>query len=125
MTRNSKQKETILKILRGIASHPTADWLYEEVRKEIPGISLGTVYRNLKVLQQEGRVSELDLAGTVRRFNGHVQNHYHLRCEQCDCVVDVDEPMNKRLDERVARKTGFKVSRHILEFRGVCKDCQS
>ena len=125
MTRNSKQKETILKILRGTTSHPTADWLYEEVRKEMPGISLGTVYRNLKVLQQEGRVSELDLAGTVRRFNGHVQNHYHFRCEQCDCVVDVDEPVNKEIDKRVARKTGFKVSRHILEFRGVCKDCQS
>jgi len=123
--RNSKQKETILRILKGITSHPTADWLYEEVRKEIPHISLGTVYRNLSVLKQEGKILELDLAGTVRRFDGHVQNHYHFRCEQCDCVVDVDEPMNKRLDERVARKTGFKVSRHILEFRGVCKDCQS
>jgi len=125
MTRNSKQKETILRILRGTTSHPTADWIYEEVRKEIPGISLGTVYRNLKMLQQEGRVSELDLAGTVRRFNGHVQNHYHLMCERCGCVVDVGEPVNKGLDKRVARKTGFKVSRHILEFRGVCKDCQS
>ena len=123
--RNSKQKEAILRILKGATSHPTADWLYEEVRGEIPHISLGTVYRNLSVLKQEGKILELDLAGTVRRFDGHVQNHYHLRCEQCDCVVDVDEPVNKEIDKKVARKTGFKVSHHILEFRGVCKDCQS
>jgi len=123
--RNSKQKETILRILKGITSHPTADWLYEEVRKEIPHISLGTVYRNLSVLKQEGKILELDLAGTVRRFDGHVQNHYHFRCERCDYVVDVDEPVNKEIDKKLARKTGFKVSHHILEFRGVCKDCQS
>ena len=125
MTRNSKQKEAILRVLKGMTSHPTADWIYEQVRKEIPNISLGTVYRNLRLLQQEGKISELDLASTLSRFDGNVQNHCHFRCERCGRIFDVDEPVDKESDERLARKTGFKVSYHRLEFRGLCKDCQS
>lgn len=125
MTRKTKQREAILRVLEGTSSHPTADWVYEQVRKEIPNISLGTVYRNLKSLQQEGKILELDLAGTVSRFEANTQNHHHFRCEQCGCIFDVDEPVDGELDERVAQKTGFKVSYHRLEFRGLCKDCQS
>ncbi len=125
MVRKSKQREAILGLLKGTNFHPTADWIYEQVRKEIPNISLGTVYRNLKVLQQAGKILELDLAGTLSRFDGHTQNHDHFRCEQCGRIFDVGEPVDRKTDERVARKTGFKVSYHRLEFRGLCKDCQS
>ena len=125
MTRKSKQKEAILRVLKRTSSHPTADWVYEQVRKEIPNISLGTVYRNLKSLQQEGKLLELDLAGTQGRFDARTDNHYHFRCEQCGRIFDVDGLVDGNLDERVTRKTGFKVSNHRLEFRGLCKDCQS
>ena len=125
MTRKTKQKEAILRVLKRTTSHVTADWVYEQVRKEIPSISLGTVYRNLKLLQQEGKLLELDLAGTVSRFEANTRNHHHFRCEQCGRIFDVDEPVDGELDERVARKMGFKVSNHRLEFRGLCKDCQS
>jgi len=125
MSRKSKQREAILRVLKRTSSHPTADWVYEQVRKEIPNISLGTVYRNLKLLKQEGKVLELDLAGTVSRFEANARNHHHFRCEQCGRIFDVAEPVDGESDERVARKTGFKVSYHRLEFRGLCKDCQS
>ena len=125
MVRNSKQRETILRALKRTSSHPTADWVYEQVRNEIPHISLGTVYRNLKSLQREGKILELDLAGTQSRFDGRTDNHYHFRCEQCGRIFDVDEPMDRGISERLARKTGFNVSYHRLEFRGLCKDCQS
>lgn len=125
MVRKSKQREAILGLLKGTNSHPTADWIYEQVRKEIPNISLGTVYRNLKVLQQAGKILELDLAGTLSRFDGNTQNHDHFRCEQCGRIFNVDEPVDRGTDARVARETGFKVSYHRLEFRGLCKDCQS
>lgn len=125
MARKSKQKEAILRVLKSTTSHPTADWVYEQVRKEIPNISLGTVYRNLKLLKQEGEILELDLASTQSRFDGNQQSHYHFRCEQCGRIFDVDEPVDKEIDERVAQKMGFKVSHHRLEFRGLCKDCQS
>lgn len=122
--RETKQREAILNVLRGTDSHPTADWMYDEVRKVIPNISKGTVYRNLKILRDIGEISELNLSGTVSRYEGKPQNHYHFRCEKCGRVFDLEEPVNKELDGKVAKRTGFKVSYHQLEFRGLCKDCQ-
>ncbi len=58
------------------------------------------------------------------RFDGDTRSHYHFRCERCGRVFDVDEPVDEEINGRVAQKTGFKVSNHILEFRGLCKDCQ-
>ena len=124
MRRETKQREAILNVLQSADSHPTADWVYDEVRKVIPNISKGTVYRNLKILREMGAISELNLSGTVSRYEGRQINHYHFRCEKCGRVFDLDEPVNNELDERVAQKTGFKVSYHQLEFRGLCKDCQ-
>ena len=124
MRRETKQREAILRVLRNTRAHPTADWIYEEVKKEIPNISKGTVYRNLQVLQEDGAVSELNLNGTLSRFEAKQESHYHFRCEQCGRVFDLDEPVNNELDERVAKRTGFKVSHHQLEFRGLCRECQ-
>jgi len=125
MVRKSKQKEAIFRVLQSTTSHPTADWIYEQVRKEIPNISLGTVYRNLKLLKQGGNILELHLAGALSVFDGNTQSHYHFRCQRCDRIFDVDEPVYEEMNERIARKTGFKVSGHRLEFRGLCTDCQS
>jgi len=124
MLRKSKQKEAILRVLRGTTSHPTADWIYNEVRKEIPNISLGTVYRNLRLMCQGGEILQLDLCGTLSRLDGRVDNHYHFRCQDCGRVFDVDEPVDDNLNERVAGRTGFQVLCQRLEFRGVCKECQ-
>ena len=122
--RDTKQREAILNVLRQADSHPTADWVYDEVRKVIPNISKGTVYRNLEVLREMRVISKINLNGTVSRYEGRQINHYHFRCEKCGQVFDLDEPVNSELNKRVAQKTGFKVSHHQLEFRGVCKDCQ-
>jgi Fur family peroxide stress response transcriptional regulator len=124
MRRETRQREAILNILRSTDSHPTADWIYDEVRKLIPNISKGTVYRNLKILREMGEISELDLSGTVSRYEGRRALHYHFRCERCGRVFDLDEPVDRELDAKVARETGFKVSYHQLEFRGLCRDCQ-
>ena len=124
MLRKTKQKEAILRVLRGTTSHPTADWIYNEVRKEIPNISLGTVYRNLRLMCQGGEILQLDLCGTLSRFDGRLDNHYHFRCQDCGWVFDVDEPVDEEINKRVAGITGFKISCHRLEFRGVCRECQ-
>jgi Fur family peroxide stress response transcriptional regulator len=122
--RKTKQREAILKVLRGTTSHPAADWIYNEVRKEIPNISLGTVYRNLRLLRECGEIQWMDLGSTSSRFNGNPANHYHFRCEKCRRVFDIDEPVDEKINERIARKTGFKISHHCLEFRGLCNKCQ-
>ena len=124
MNRQTKQREAILKLLRSARAHYTADQIYDEVRKEISNISKGTVYRNLKILRDTGQISELNLNGTVSRFEGRQDNHYHFRCDNCGRVFDVDEPVDTELDKKVAGKTGFKITYHQLEFRGLCRDCQ-
>jgi Fur family peroxide stress response transcriptional regulator len=124
MRRDTKQREAILRILQNTRSHPTADQIYDEVRKDIPNISKGTVYRNLQVLQEDGAISELNLNGTLSIYEAKQEEHYHFRCEKCGRVFDLDEPVDKELDERISKNTGFTVSHHQTEFRGLCKDCQ-
>ena len=76
MSRTTKQKEAILRVLGGTNTHPTAEWIYEEVKKEIPNISLGTVYRNLRLLGESGEILQLDLCGSLSRFDCRTANHY-------------------------------------------------
>ncbi len=127
LSRKSKQREAILRVVKEATSHPTAAWLYEQVRMEIPNISLGTVYRNLRLLREEGHILELELAGTLTRFDGNTQYHHHFICEQCDRVFDVssEEQMGRAMIDRIAQRTGFSITHHCCEFYGLCKDCQS
>jgi Fur family transcriptional regulator, peroxide stress response regulator len=122
--RATKQREAILEILKNNRTHPTADDIYDRVRKDIPNISKGTVYRNLQVLREDGAISELTLNGTLGRYEEKQPRHYHFRCEKCGRVRDLDEPVNTEIDRRVSARTGLKVSFHYMEFRGLCKDCQ-
>jgi Fe2+ or Zn2+ uptake regulation protein len=122
--RETKQREAILKALRNTRCHPTADQIYDEVRKNIPNISKGTVYRNLQVLQDDGAITELKLNDTLSRYEVKQESHYHFRCEKCGRVSDIDMPVNIELDQQVEKRTGLKISYHQLEFRGLCKDCQ-
>lgn len=122
--RETRQREAILNYLRHAADHPTADMVYEAVRRAIPGISKGTVYRNLKVLEEAGRVAVLNIRGTVSRYEAKKDSHYHFRCDRCGKVIDIDEPVDAALDKRVAARTGLDIRGHQLEFRGLCPECR-
>jgi len=125
MRRKTKQREAILRTLRKTRSHPTVDQIYDEVRKHIPNISKGTIYRNLQVLQENGDITELKLNGTLSRYEVKQESHYHFRCEKCGRVSDIDIPVNSELDREAEKRTGLKVAYHQLEFCGLCKDCQN
>lgn len=124
MRRKTGQREAILEFLKCTGSHPTADIIYGEVRKLVPNISKGTVYRNLRVLQEMGQIKELNLEGELSRYEAACGNHYHFRCNNCGCVLDINEPIHNELEERIARRTGFQITSHHIEFRGLCVDCQ-
>ena len=124
MSRKSIQRDAILRVINNTTTHPGADWIYDQVRKEIPNISLGTVYRNLKLLTQAGEIKELDIPGISSRFDGRTSNHHHLICEECGRIFDMDESVDRTMEIRITQKTGFKVKMQYLKFIGLCSDCQ-
>ena len=124
-TRMTKQRKAILEVLKNTNSHPTADKIYEEVKKEIPNISLGTVYRNLNVLHDMGKIMILDYGSTYSRFDGNPENHYHFHCRECGKVYDVDQPVMDDLNKNVAQNTSHQVDFHRLEFYGLCDNCKT
>ena len=122
--KKTKQREAILKVLRSTKPHPTADTIFEQVRKEIPNISFGTVYRHLRMLKKSGEIRELDLGGKPSHYNSDMREHYHLRCEKCDRVFDLSQPVDIKVSDKSGEEIGFKVTHPVLELRGLCKDCR-
>lgn len=123
--RKTKQRDLILKTLRGTKTHPTADWIYEEVKKEMPNISLGTVYRNLGTLRDLGEIMELNYGSKYSRYDGNPKNHYHFVCTECEKVIDIEGiPVDKSLDKKVAEENNVEVFFHRTEFYGLCEECK-
>ena len=122
-TRTTQQRMLILEELRSQKNHPSADEIYDRVRKKLPRISLGTVYRNLEVLSHLGEIQELKLSGSLKRYDWNPNKHYHIRCVRCDRVDDAPlAPMNQ-IEDELYQATVFEIIGHNLEFTGLCPDC--
>ena len=122
-TRMTKQRQVILEELRSVNNHPAADEIYERVRKRLPRISLGTVYRNLDVLCEMGEIQRLELSGPTKRYDGVPQKHYHIRCINCDRVDDAPIAPLNTLEDDLYETTVFEIIGHNLEFTGLCPRC--
>jgi Fe2+ or Zn2+ uptake regulation protein len=123
--RNSGQRRAILAVIRSRGGHSTADQIYEAVRAKHPRISLGTVYRNLRVLCDQGEIREVNSDASFARFEIAGPQHYHLVCRKCGHIEDCVLPVDKSLEERVKSITSFKIEQHELDFIGLCSKCQS
>jgi Fur family ferric uptake transcriptional regulator len=122
--RTSKQRQVILDELKRVDSHPTADEVYLMVRQRMPRISLGTVYRNLEILAEQGLIQRLDGGPGRRRFDGRVEGHYHIRCLSCLRVADLPDLRVSVPEDEAAALTDFEVTGHALEFLGICPECR-
>lgn len=120
MQRYSHQRERIYEAVCGTKEHPTAQMVYDALRVEMPKLSLGTVYRNLHQMAEEGRLMELE--GPVARFDADLRPHTHARCICCGGVADLELPYDVELDRMVAAE-GWNVSGHTLIFTGICPAC--
>jgi Fur family transcriptional regulator, peroxide stress response regulator len=122
--RKTRQREVIIEELKKLRTHPSADELYERVRKRLPRVSLGTVYRNLETLSKEGIIRRLEHGRAQMRFDGVPDEHQHIRCERCGRVDDV--PFGAELTENdgeIMRSTGYQGIERRVEFVGVCPAC--
>ena len=122
--RMTRQRQIILEELRKVTSHPSADEVCQMVRKRLPHISLGTVYRNLEILCDCGMAQKLELAGSQRRFDGNVENHYHVRCVACGRVADLPASPIPISQNGLRGMTDFEIRGHRVEFFGVCPECK-
>ncbi|MFC1619043.1 Fur family transcriptional regulator [Candidatus Neomarinimicrobiota bacterium] len=122
MMRYSKQRNNILEVLRRTESHPTAEWIFKNVRRMVPNISLGTVYRNLNQLADGNLIQRIYDDGFVR-YDGNMTRHDHFRCGQCQKIFDIDIPL-EGVEEFIARDERFNANDYSIEIIGECTECQ-
>ena len=121
--RMTRQRQVILDELSKVTSHPSADEVYRMVRRRLPRISMGTVYRNLEILSSMGMIQKLVSGGSLMRFDANAGVHYHIRCVGCDRVVDAPVAPLIKSGKAIRSATDYKIVGHRFEFLGVCPIC--
>lgn len=123
--RITPQRIAILRILSISDGHPSAEKIYELVKKEFPTTSLATVYKNLSMLKEIGEVLELSFGAESSRYDGNrPYPHPHLICSECKKIVDPDIESLKDVSLELIKETGFRITNHRLDFFGICPECQ-
>lgn len=121
--RSTRQRRLIHEAVQGTDCHPTADWVYEAVRRALPRISLGTVYRNLQVLVAQGELRSWTRGGRTR-YDADLSAHDHFSCRECSLLLDLERTPRAFAEERRLRARGHEIEKHVLEFVGICRDCR-
>ena len=125
MQRYSKKREAIWACLRGTKSHPTAEWIYAQLKPEYPALSLATVYRNLAALKKSGAIRSVGIVDGQERFDAATESHPHAVCTRCGAVVDLTQvALPAALADAVQAETGFSVAETVLQFSGLCPECR-
>lgn len=120
----SKQREYILRYLSGTKEHPTADMVYENLRKDFPKISLGTVYRNLSLLVELGQIQKLSTPGQPDRYDYTTSLHYHFVCTSCGRMIDLPPIDLGDIDEIAGSRFDGIIKGHHCQFYGICAECK-
>ena len=121
--RRSKQREEILAYLQSTDSHPTAQKIYEDLLPEFPSLSLGTIYRNLGILEEQGKVHKLHYGSTFDRFDAETERHSHFVCRRCGRIYDIPFDKDSTLKKRTEALSPHRVEDVTLDFHGVCAAC--
>ena len=123
--KKSRQREAIVDFLKTRKDHPTADTIYTNVKKVIPNISLGTVYRNLALLTERGEILKLSYDDTSDRYDANTHPHLHFQCRCCGSVsdLDIDDEFLHSLDDTVNKQFDGTIEGHSIYFFGTCPTC--
>ena len=124
ISKYSRQREAILAYLHSTTSHPTADMVYTVVREQYPNISLGTVYRNLNQLAEQGVILRLTNLDGCDHYDGTTTPHYHFLCRECKQISDLNMVDSlEHICTLASVNFGGKIEGHITSFHGVCPNC--
>jgi Fur family peroxide stress response transcriptional regulator len=123
--RVTPQRLAVVKILAKSEGHPSVEDVYRQVKRHFPTTSLATIYKTVNLLKELGEVVELDFSEGSHRYDGNrPYPHPHLICTKCKRIVDPDVETVTELSKELARKTGYEIVNHRLDFFGVCPRCQ-
>lgn len=125
MIKRSQQRDLIKDNLINRYDHPTADMVYQSIRQKLPNISLGTVYRNLRFLVEQGQVVSLKFSDGKEHFDGHVKPHYHFVCEKCGSIEDIFMDSIDGICQIASDKCSGDITGHITYFYGLCNECKT
>ena len=120
----SRQRESIKEFLMTRKDHPTADVVYENMKKIYPNISLGTVYRNLSLLSEIGEIQKLSTGIGPDRFDGNPKPHYHFICKECGSVLDLNVTGLDHINVLAAQDFNGEIEGHVTYFYGKCPSCK-
>lgn len=121
--RHTIQSALVLETVNRLKNHATADEIHDELAKEHPSISRGTVYRNLQRLCETGDIRKCEIPNGADRFDHLCHDHYHVKCRECGRVFDVDMDYMTDLEKSVKDAHGFTLTGHNIVFKGICPAC--
>lgn len=124
MQRFSKKRQAIYDCLCTTKSHPTADWIYQQLHPVFPDLSLGTVYRNLGQLKDAGLIQSVGVVNGQERFDADVSPHPHLVCNDCGTVADLSLTLPISLVQDAEKQSGFSITGVSLRLQGECPQCR-
>lgn len=123
--RNTVQKRLISDQLQRLGNHPTVDEVYSAVREQRPSISKATVYRVLRQMANSGDALRVPIAGVAEHFDHRTDPHYHVVCNVCGRVEDVETSSIGNVNwAEVESASGYEITSHTLQFNGICPTCQ-
>lgn len=120
----SKQRETVLQTLRENVVHPTAEYIYDIMRKTDKSVSLATLYRNLNQLTEAGKIKKIEGLENSAHYDHNIHEHYHFICTECKRVFDIPVDVAGDIVKNTEEKTGFVIQSHDVIFHGLCNDCK-
>ena len=122
--RYSRHREDVLKLLQSVTSHPTAEWIYTQLKETDSSISLATVYRNLNQLYELGCVIRIDAGDGTVHYDATVRDHCHFICDKCKEVSDITVPSAPSLKDEAESINNVEVTKSNLVFFGLCSNCK-
>lgn len=120
----SRQRESIKEYLAATKEHPTADMVYQNVKKQYPNISLGTVYRNLNFLVEQKEAVRLNFGDGLEHYDGNIELHYHFLCQKCKRIFDIYMPPLEHINTLAEASFDGTVQGHCAIFYGICRQCE-
>ena len=121
----SKQRELILNAVRDNTVHPTADYIYDYLKKDNPNLSLGTVYRNLSQLVNHGFIQKVSIPGFPDRFDGNISEHNHMICEICGNIQDIQCDTLRNIPRVISDELDLEITSCNVILQGICKNCKN